>query len=203
MVLSGAGSASETRYRSGVAIGREGRNPGTVAVTAPLQTEPTGSRVTLTFENRHKVCAFTGSQPLREEYASYGVHFGGATATTGGAILHQCAGFGVPARSGKHFLAFNKDASVPYPVPPERVHFDALQRKVHLYAATGSSDVYAERFTLIAKRQGTVRARTRVTTKIAGYVSLRVAAPAGIDTVVIKSSASDFVVDDLTFVPLL
>lgn len=202
MMVSGAGSASETRYRNGVALGGAEGNQGSVAgAPAPLQAgRATGSRIT--FERRGRVCGFDGSRPLREEYARFGVHFRGSTTTKGGFILHQCGNFGVPARSGKHFVAFNKRSF--FPSPPERVHFDALQRNVRLYAADGSSEGDKEvLFSLIAKRGGTVRARTVVTTTIGGYVSLRVAAPAGIDTVVLRSSAVAFVVDDLTFVPLL
>jgi len=205
MMVSGAGSASETRYRNGVALGGAERNQGSVAgESAPLQAGRTmGSRrVAVAFETQDRVCDFGRSQPLRDEYAGRGVHFRGATTTTGGAILHQCSNFGVPARSGKRFLAFNRRAV--YPSPPERVRFDALQRNVKLYAADGGSEGDEEaRFSLVAKRDGTVRARTVVTTTIGGYVSLRVAAPAGIDTVVLRSSAVAFVVDDLTFVPLL
>jgi hypothetical protein len=203
MMVSGAGSASETRYRNGVALGGAERNQGSVAgASSPLQAERTTGSRRVAFETQGRVCDFDGSQPLREEYAGRGVHFRGATTAKGGFIVHQCGNFGVPARSGKHFLAFNKKDF--FPSPPERVHFDALQRNVQLYAAAGSSKVDEEvRFSLIAKREGTVRARTVVTTTIRGYVSVRVAAPAGIDTVVLRSSTVAFVVDDLTFVPLL
>lgn len=140
-------------------------------------------------------------QPLRDEYAAYGVHFRGATATTGGAILHQCSNFGVSPRSGVHFLAFNSST---YASAPERVHFDALQSRVRLHVANGNHEpTDAARFRLIAKRNGTVRAVTEVTTTNRGYVELRVGARAGIDTVVLRSPEAGFVVDDLTFVPMI
>ena len=49
-------------------------------------------------------------EPLRNEYA--GLRFSGPSALDGGAILDQDGNFGIEARSGRNFLAFNRGDSV-------------------------------------------------------------------------------------------
>src|SRR5215207_9068653 len=72
-------------------------------------------------------CGFDQTAPLTELYAMLGVRFSGPAQLQGGAILNECGNFGVPARSGTNFLAFNRAL---YGKDPETIRFDALQRTV-------------------------------------------------------------------------
>ena len=65
-------------------------------------------------------CTFQQASPLRNEYQSLGVTFAAPAGSPGGAILNQCAGFGVSPHSGANYLAFSRDGlysdnSVPFP----------------------------------------------------------------------------------------
>lgn len=52
-------------------------------------------------------CNFLQATALSTAYTAQGVTFVGPLPPNGGAVLHQCAGFGVQARSGSNFLAFD------------------------------------------------------------------------------------------------
>jgi hypothetical protein len=194
-----AAVGSDASYRDGVLEGGGGPSSQQGLVrSAPLAATVAGARVTLTFETRRTTCAFDNTEPLRDQYADYGVHFRGASATRGGAILHQCGSFGVGARHGDEFLAFN---AATYAKAPERIRFDDRQQRVILYAANGSGA--KGRFTLLGKRAGDVVSAAGASTTGPGYLKLRVSAPRGIDTAVLRSPTNAFVVDDLTFVPVV
>ncbi len=75
----------------------------TVAVSSGLRAQT----VNVDFEISGAPCGFNFTGPLREQFAALGVHFFGATALDGGAVLNQCGNFGVNAHSGLDFLAFN------------------------------------------------------------------------------------------------
>lgn len=164
--------------------------------------EMDGLRTTITFDTGTAPCVFQHTQALEDEYASVGVHFRGPAAMEGGAILNRCAHFGIGARSGREFLAFNGDT---YAKVPETVTFDSPVRRVACYVADGDPGGEAT-YWLLAKRDGQLVAKTKVVVQSLAYTGLQVRAKQGIDTVVIKASTTDhtsFVLDDLSFVPLL
>ena len=111
--------------------------------------------------------------------------------------MDECAQFGVDARSGTEFLAFN---SLTYAVWPEHVRFDELQRRVRLFVADGVGDGSAT-FELTGLRDGEEVARKSITTAEPGWVRIKVRSPSGIDEITLTGDMSDdaFVVDDLKF----
>src|SRR5688572_25562090 len=83
---------------------------------------------------------FASTTRLTELYASLGVHFAGPGGNDGGAILHQDGNFGLAARSGTNFLAFNRTAPMAdggIPTDPETITFDNPMSVVSIYAAGG------------------------------------------------------------------
>ena len=75
------------------------------------------------FETPTATTGFSGMPALTNEYASDGLLFAGPIAGDGGAVLNQGGNFGVNARSGVQFLAFNDGASSQTGTPrgPERL----------------------------------------------------------------------------------
>src|SRR5688572_1344157 len=71
---------------------------------APLQAQ-----VQIDFELAGP-CSFFSSFPLRDQYASLGIHFRGGLPLDGGAVLDTCGNFGIAPRSGVDFYAFNPSA---------------------------------------------------------------------------------------------
>ena len=181
-------TASEVTAHNGTGAG--------ASVPASAAGSP-NARHTITFDTGASACDFGQSAPLREEYAAVGAHFTGPTDDTGGAILDECAQFGVDARSGTEFFAFN---NLTYAVWPEQVRFDELQRKVRLFVADGVGDGTAT-FELTGLRGGEVVASKSITTAEPGWVRIKVRSPSGIDEVTLTGDTSDdaFVVDDLKF----
>ena len=80
------------------------------------------------FDDLTAPCSFRDTTALRERYAASGVHFTGPEQNDGGAILNMCGTFGVNARSGENFLAFNRYSSGMLdggmPADPETIEFD-------------------------------------------------------------------------------
>jgi hypothetical protein len=172
---------------------------GAVAWPSPGTTArvDTSTRYFITFDTGTSPCGFAATKPLRDEYAGLGVHFYGPTASSGGAVLNQCANFGVSARTGEEFLAFN---TATYAVTPERIRFDALQKSVQIYVANGRGAGQST-FTLVGWRGRNIVARTSTTTTVTGWLLIRIAAAAGMDKVVLKAKTPDgaFVADDLQY----
>ena len=75
---------------------------------------------------------FVRTSPLRHLYGQLGVHFQGSKRGVGGAILNERAGFGIPAKSGVNFLAFNRSRT--YARDPETVTFTSPQHVVSIWA---------------------------------------------------------------------
>jgi hypothetical protein len=151
----------------------------------------------ITFDSGSAPCGFDETAPLRDEYAGLGVRFRGATSGTGAAILNDCGGFGVGARTGREFLAFNAET---YATTPERLRFSKLQRSVQMYVADGNGRGEST-YTLTGWRHGTVVARTSITTTMPGWVLIRVAHSDGMGRVTLRANVPDgaFVVDDLQY----
>lgn len=81
---------------------------------------------------------FFETGPLRNEYVGQGVSFSGRNGTDGGAILNQIGNFGINARSGEHFLAFNESANMNnggIPTGPQTITFAGGASAVSIYGA--------------------------------------------------------------------
>lgn len=193
LALPAAAQAAEPGMRNGVGSSATPERTGTVSAS-------TSTRHFITFDTGTSPCGFDSTSPLRDRYAGLGVTMRGPTTTTGGAVLDDCSGFGVRARSGREFLAFNIDFS--YADTPEQFRFSERQRAVQMYAANGSEGTAT--YALTGWRAGTIVARTSVTTTTTGWVLVRVVAAEGMDRVTFRATTPDgsFVVDDLQYTSL-
>ena len=104
----------------------------------------TASATTIDFE-LNGPCAFAQTSPLSNQYAGQGVLFSGPGPGQGGAVLDECANFGINAHSGRDFLAFNLHT---YGIPPETITFSTPQSSVSIFAGDGLEAANA--FTLAA-----------------------------------------------------
>lgn len=60
----------------------------------------------INFDDQIAPCEFASAMPLRDQYASLGVHFiGWADENAGGAVLDECSAYGIPGVSPPNFLA--------------------------------------------------------------------------------------------------
>ena len=139
---------------------------------------------------------------LTELYAPLGVHFSGPNATNGGGIVNQSGNFGVNARSGVNFLAFNVNPGVSYgdlghPTDPETITFDTLMDTVSIYAAGGNN---ANTFVMAGfDTGGSLVVSQSVTTQT--FAPLQISWPLGLRSVRLSVTAPPtndyFVYDDL------
>ncbi len=99
---------------------------------------PNASPTTIDFESITAPSGFLATAPLSGPFE--GAVFGGLNGN-GGAVLHENSRFGVDARSGVNFLAFNRAVSYLPPhgiaVPPHIVTFGAGHTQVTAHIATG------------------------------------------------------------------
>jgi hypothetical protein len=90
-------------------------------------------------------CNFLQTTALTNAYAAQGVTFAGPSAPNGGAVLHQCAGFGMSARSGTNFLAFSPDGTLMdggIAQGPETIQFASPVFNVSIFVAGTSGATY-------------------------------------------------------------
>lgn len=83
-------------------------------------------------------CIFLQATPLSTEYQASGVTFAAPGGTPGGAILNQCAGFGVTPHSGANYLAHSREAAYPdntIPICFQIIQFTNRVFNVSLYVA--------------------------------------------------------------------
>ena len=144
-------------------------------------------------------CFFNQTVPLSNRYAGLGVIFVGPSDFDGGAVLDQCGGFGINARSGTNFLAFNHSANMSnggVPTDPESVFLASPATSVSIYASGG---VFNGVFQMDAyDTVGNLVDSTSLPTAPAVWTQLSVSA-ACISTVVLTetSGIKYFVYDDL------
>ena len=165
---------------------------------AALGGSSAAQTVTVDFELAGATCAFSGTGPLREEFAHLGVHFFGPTPPDGGAVLHQCSGFGLTAHSGTDFLAFNSSATMlsgGIPKGPEEISFDQRIAQASIWAG----GAFATTVRLDAFDGNVLVASDSV--QALAWSPLRVASPIGFTRLVVTSSSPFFVLDDLSFDP--
>jgi hypothetical protein len=146
-------------------------------------------------------CAFANANPLREEYATLGVHFLGPTLLDGGAVLDQCGGFGFNGHSGTNFLAYNSGASLlngGRPILPQEILFDQRCTQASIWVGSTSLAV----FTMDAF-DGAVLVGSSAAPSQGSWAQLTVNVGGGFTRVVITSTSSIFVFDDLSVDPVL
>lgn len=151
--------------------------------------------------------AFSQVTPLGGEYGD--VFFTGPGEGDGGAILNQSGSFGISARSGEHFLAFNE--AFPFsmqnggsPTGPETIIFaNSLMSHVEIYAAGGANDVGAAFLMTAFDENGDVVAVSSVSAQ-GTWGLLSVDSALGIRVVRLTQTGTDphYVYDDLSFTPV-
>ena len=113
---------------------------------------------------RSAPCVFLQAEPLGNEYTPAGPAFHTSIPAAGGAVIGQCGNFGVNARSGTDFLAFNNEATLingNTPAGPEAIRFSVPVANISLYVGgtqTGPSysmDIYDFNTVLIGTVSGT------------------------------------------------
>jgi hypothetical protein len=139
--------------------------------------------------------AFVSTSPLTNLYSSLGVTFSGPVPGEGGAILDQLGNFGVNARSGNNFLAFNPAAV--YPLPPETITFGNAVDSVSIYVSGGLTN---DTFTLSAYNSSNLLVASDIEIAPSGaYVLLSTVFGGGISYVTLSTVGDQvFVADDLT-----
>jgi hypothetical protein len=140
---------------------------------------------------------FILTNPLRDEYASKGVHFRGPSDLDGGAVLDVLANFGTPAYSGSKFLAFNPNATMANkgkPLAPEIILFDNLWQTVSIYVSGGLTE---DLFSLEAfGPDGVSVGQATIITK--AFAPLSFTSAQGISKIILSSGNDGiFVADDL------
>ncbi len=157
--------------------------------------------VTITFDEFGPAPSdFSQTGPLRNEFANFGVRFQGPDASSGGAVLNQSGGFGVNARSGTNFLAFNRTSTLNtggFATDPETILFDNALSSVSIFAAGGDS---VDMFTLSAFDINNVLLGTSTTTSQQFSQLSFTAAMNNIRRVTLQQTGNNlFVYDDLEF----
>jgi hypothetical protein len=150
---------------------------------------------------------FENTTPLRTLYAPLGVTFAGPAPLDGGAILDESSNFGVPARSGRNFLAFNRKeqavmANGGHPRDPETLQFNPPASAVSIFASGGSvsGTFRMEAFDGI----GTPLGSSTASNAPLNYVEVAVSSATPIAFVVLTETTGGtlFVYDDLNFTPI-
>lgn len=148
---------------------------------------------------------FVNANPLRDEYA--GLRFSGPGPLDGGAVLDVDANFGITARSGRNFLAFNRLSFVTMsnggrPIDPETIEF--------LSSPVSSAEIYCFGFGVAFKMEGfnsggaSVAVAT-ISSADADWTKLSIAAPS-ISKITLTettgSTSAAWVFDDLSYTPV-
>jgi hypothetical protein len=135
---------------------------------------------------------FASTSPLTNYYAALGVIFSGPGAGLGGAILDQAGNFGLNARSGVDFLAFNTSS---YAVGPETISFSSPVSNVGVWVgAAGTGPEY----TLKAYDSLGGMIGSASVTPISGWSQI-VMNLSGVSSLELSFTGSLAVVDDLTW----
>lgn len=141
----------------------------------------------INFDGTGAPCVFASTSPLSNQYSGQGVLFSG-----GGAILNQCGNFGINARSGTDFLAFNIGT---YATGPEVFSFTNPISAFSIFAGSANNGV----FTANAYAADGVLLFSNAVTAVSGAYSELTLSGSGISSVQILASQSSYVFDDLSF----
>ena len=153
------------------------------------------------FDSLPASTGFAGVPSLSNEYAADNLLFSGPAPGEGGAVLDQGGNFGVNARSGTQFLAFNDTASSQTGTAngPERITLTAESARSVSVWVSGGGD--ATTFSLTAFAQGSpVGTPATVMVPAGTWGELQFSAPGGFDSFEIDETGTDphWVLDDLT-----
>jgi hypothetical protein len=177
-----------------------------VGLLAPVLTSIPPAQATgityISFEDVTAHCGFAAVNPLRNRYAA--AKFSGPSSTEGGAVLDQCGGFGVTARTGSRFLAFNGGVSMAnggVARGPEKITLPVRQKSVSIWVSQSGATVGNATFRIAARRNGTTVTTASATTATSEWVELKVSSAKGIDNVTLSTPVEPdgiWVADDLT-----
>jgi len=143
------------------------------------------------FDDVDAPCGFGSTPQLSAEYEGLGVLFEGPQDPSGGVILNACGNFGVTGYSGSNFLAFNVTG---VSTVTETIWFADPVGTVSLQAGSSS----AGNITLRAFDQGGTEL-DQVTRPLSTALTTWEVNGEGIVRVVVESTATVFVLDDLSF----
>lgn len=159
---------------------------GCVAASCMLAA-PLSAQHTIGFDEPTAPCTFGASSSLTNYYSGLGVMFGG-----GGAILDECGNFGINARSGTQFWAFNVSS---YATGPAQIFFDFVQSSVGIYAFSDQQNPFV--MTAYDGFGGVLGSMSAANTSDSyAYLSFTAS---GIRSVAITTESSSYVYDDLMF----
>jgi hypothetical protein len=163
------------------------------AVSLLLGSGQSGRATTIDFETGAP-SLFSNTTPLTNFYSSLGVTFSGVDGS-GGSILSQSSGFGILARSGVDFLAFNTLLLPSSTGSTEKVSFNSPISNFSLFV--GGRD--AGGYTATAFNSSNVQIGSVAINVAAGVYGQLSLALSGISYVEFSGSSSAFVADDLSF----
>ncbi len=145
-------------------------------------------------------CTFQQAAPLRNEYQASGVTFDAPGGTPGGAILNQCAGFGVAPHSGANYLTFSRDGLYPdntVPVPLQLILFTNPVFNVSLYVA-GIDD--NSTYTFNGRNKSGVDMAPLTVTSASGQWTQVIFPTPNLVWISLTSPASALLIDDLSWI---
>ena len=191
-----------TRFTSVVAAAVLGLVTPLIA-TATVAPAHAAGTTTISFEDVPASCAFASAQPLRNRYAA--AKFSGPNFTDGGAVLDNCANFGIAPRTGSRFLAFRTGgvllANGGTARGPEKIMLPIRQKSVSLWVSQSGFSLGTATFRMVGRRGSTVVRTASVTTTTADWVKLQVASARGLTSVTVSTPTEPdgiWLADDLT-----
>ena len=175
-------------------------------VVATLTSAPhaTADFITIDFDGTGAPGLFSQTSALRNLFEEDGLNFFGPGENDGGAILNQSGNFGIDARSGTDFLAFNRGVSYSdggIATDPETLRFDGLVDFVSIWAGGGG----ISSFTMEAFLGDTLIATETITAPAEQWTELSISIQnlsgvTGFDSVVLTGDGLPFFVfDDVSF----
>ncbi|MCU0646415.1 MAG: PEP-CTERM sorting domain-containing protein [Gemmatimonadaceae bacterium] len=159
------------------------------AILGAVTIAHTSQAQSINFDNVTAPCNFNQTTQLTNLYAGLGVTFGGAG---GGAILNQCGNFGINARSGVNFLAFN---TVTYATGPQEIFFAGTGNSFSLFVGARE----AGSFTARAFDQSNTQIGIQTVNAAAATWTALTLNVAGTRRIQLSSDRADWVADDLSF----
>jgi uncharacterized repeat protein (TIGR01451 family) len=200
-VVSGAETVKRLSFvRDGVAAGEAvWINDVSVAAQVSSAAEQSLGSTLINFDDLAAPCFFGSTVRLTNRYSSLGVTFAGPAGNNGGAILDQCGSFSVSGFSSPNFLAFNSAATLTnsgVPCGPETLSFNPPVSRVSMLV--GSSSYAGYTLTVQAFNASNVLASS-TNVILSSIMSPAVVSGAGITRVVVSTTATVFVIDDLSF----
>jgi PEP-CTERM motif len=112
------------------------------ALLASASLSTAAQAATIDFDGTGAPCVFSSTSPLTNLYSVQGVTFGPGLSGNGGSILNECGNFGINARSGTDFLAFNGGVNS----VDELISFAAAVTSLSLYVGNSSDADYTAEF---------------------------------------------------------